>query len=705
MTHDVQHAKDAIANNPNVPLSVLLAHPNKKWTPEAREYIQQLMTPPNGKSSTPVVESPLMIAALDCVARGWFVFALGERAKEPDSDFSPHGFNSSTNEAATVRQIWTVKPNANYGIDLGRSGLTVLDFDSGRPPAELNLPVTLQVSTSRGTHVYYAGTVKQSKMQLNGTSLGDVKSGGGYVLGPCCIHPSGAVYTVVVSAPVARVPLLDAVRPEKKPVDASVNGEKIPRGQHDNELHRIAGKLRGIGLEEEAIYDALVEICEKRCEDYGSDYLDMCRKHAHNSAEKYAVNPPDLVLNQQPSNSAPTPSQGIENSTEITPEILAKEFPAYDGTEPPELPMLVQGFMPKGVGFLGSLSGVGKTWVALSISKALTTGLPLWGVFPVKQKTAVLYLIPEASDLSFKRRLAAMRITQEKTLFRFRTITQGQTRPLSDKLTIAMVQELRKGGRDVLVVVDTAVRFFNGGDENQAKENNLVIDSDMLRSMGADVLFLHHSPKATKDAADLTLENTLRGSGDFGAMSDYVYGFRRDESLYSQGEGPEEVEVVCVKPRDFEPPLPFRLQFKRRPKHGEGAAGMISVIDETHDLRYIGNRDAKDNHAAMLATIFKENPSVALGDLAAALGIRKEHVKNFCKKHGWKQVEEMVPDAKGRLVKKRRWSNSLVMFHQVEVKDGDQGQPPQTEPGDVAANTISFEPATVPDEDPSQVAF
>ena len=66
-------------------------------------------------------------------------------------------------------------------------------------------------------------------------------------------------------------------------------------------------------------------------------------------------------------------------------EVLDKEFPAYDGTEPDGLPMLIEGFMPKGVGFFGSLSGTGKTWVGLSVAKALTSGMPLWGVFPVKE--------------------------------------------------------------------------------------------------------------------------------------------------------------------------------------------------------------------------------------------------------------------------------------------------------------------------------
>src|SRR6266571_1398051 len=63
---------------------------------------------------------------------------------------------------------------------------------------------------------------------------------------------------------------------------------KIPRGSHDAELTRIAGKLRHDGMEENAIAAALVEICEKRCEDYGPDYKAMCAKIAH-SVCRYPV--------------------------------------------------------------------------------------------------------------------------------------------------------------------------------------------------------------------------------------------------------------------------------------------------------------------------------------------------------------------------------------------------------------------------------
>jgi len=235
----------------------------------------------------------------------------------------------------------------------------------------------------------------------------------------------------------------------------------IPHGQIHLWLVKRAGALREYGLTPEEIEPILLRMAYAECELPLDD--SKIRQVARSMANYEQGQDKSLLL-----------TQGLEsNPVEITTELLAKEFPAYDGTEPEELPMLIQGFMPNGVGFFGSLSGTGKTCVGLSVAKALTSGMPLWGMFPVQRKSAVLYLIPEASDASFKRRLGKMRIAQDKTLFRYRTITQGTTRPLSDPMTVAMIQQLG-ATRDVLVIVDTAVRFFRGGDENAAKENNLV---------------------------------------------------------------------------------------------------------------------------------------------------------------------------------------------------------------------------------------
>jgi hypothetical protein len=58
----------------------------------------------------------------------------------------------------------------------------------------------------------------------------------------------------------------------------------------------LALKLRMCGMEEESLYNTLVEVIEKRFEGYGADYCKMARKHAHNTCVKFpAVDPTDGV--------------------------------------------------------------------------------------------------------------------------------------------------------------------------------------------------------------------------------------------------------------------------------------------------------------------------------------------------------------------------------------------------------------------------
>jgi hypothetical protein len=249
--------------------------------------------------------TPLLNTAVACARLGWYIFPLGEKSKVTDATLAPHSHKSASNDEKQIIEWWTKSPNANIGIDLGRSNITVLDFDKGEPPAELNLNGALRVKTGRGTHVYFAGKSDQFKMYFNGQHIGEVKSDGGYVLAPNSVHPDGPVYTVVAGE-IEPVPegLLDRLRGERK-APPTMQGDRIPRGSHDDELTRIAGRLRHDGLEEEAIYNAIVEVCEKRCDNYGTDYKEMCRKIAGSVCRYEVGKNTELALNQKPT--APEP--------------------------------------------------------------------------------------------------------------------------------------------------------------------------------------------------------------------------------------------------------------------------------------------------------------------------------------------------------------------------------------------------------------
>ncbi len=91
----------------------------------------------------------------------------------------------------------------NIGIVTGAvSGVIVLDVDSADGEAELTrngVPETPCAKTSNGRHLYFkhpGGTVSNFVKRLPGL---DLRGDGGYVVAPPSTHPSGAVYSWLVS--------------------------------------------------------------------------------------------------------------------------------------------------------------------------------------------------------------------------------------------------------------------------------------------------------------------------------------------------------------------------------------------------------------------------------------------------------------------------------------------------------------------------
>jgi hypothetical protein len=104
-----------------------------------------------------------------CVARGWKIFPLQPRQKNPAT---PHGFKDATNDLEQINRWWTENTNYNIGVACGESNLTVLDFDSdtgySQYIAQASLPETFAVKTSRGIHKYFSGTTASGNLLVSG---------------------------------------------------------------------------------------------------------------------------------------------------------------------------------------------------------------------------------------------------------------------------------------------------------------------------------------------------------------------------------------------------------------------------------------------------------------------------------------------------------------------------------------------------------
>ena len=304
---------------------------------------------------------------------------------------------------------------------------------------------------------------------------------------------------------------------------------------------------------------------------------------------------------------------------------------------------VIQNVLPVGVSVVTGMPKEGKSFLAQSFIKAITTGQPWLGRvgFEVPEPLPVLFLAAESGDAGLKLRCEKFRITKDKSRFICRTLTQGMVELNDPKL-----EELVKAMKPY-IILETLVRFGDGEDEDDAKEaSRLAKMVFRLLAWGAKgVLALHHSRKDLK-RGPVDLEKSVRGSGDYSAMADAIWVLVRDENLHQKGKGPNEINLSGWG-RDFNP-YPMRLALtKKAPKDLPAsvitfAPGIVSIIDETGDLAWVDkvaadaaagptDQDTKER----LEQIVRDNPAATSEDLAKAVGKAAWEVKAALKGMGY----------------------------------------------------------------------
>jgi 5S rRNA maturation endonuclease (ribonuclease M5) len=303
-------------------------------------------------------------------------------------------------------------------------------------------------------------------------------------------------------------------------------------------------------------------------------------------------------------------------------------FKAKSEMDAGEMKFLIDGFLPEGVTFFGARSGSGKTWFCLSMAKALTTGEKFLGHFGVQERVNVVYLIPESGERSFRGRLDSMGISDER--FLCRTMRDGLLK-LDDPLLLRAIRELKP-----VVFLDTAIRFSEAESENDASQNASGMAGAVFNLLAAGaqaVVGVHHAPKDVAKK-DMTLENTLRGSGDLGAMCDSVYALKILDKQTLR------VQVENVKARDFEPVPMFSIQ--GRPFINETQNfGLLASIEEP-----VFQKKENENKNRFLKAI-EAQPYATFTELEDILDMSRRSIQRLAAGCGWE---------KNRL---ERWSNSV----------------------------------------------
>lgn len=559
----------------------------------------------------------------------------------------PNWQNAATRDPAVVATWAAEDPHYNCAVVGKPDGLWLFDDDEDVLGEYALFYGTLQTyrvrSVSGGTHLYFRQNDASRQMgniggkNEFGQETWSARVNNRYVISAGSVaHPNNdptqplVVYKAidpnasVIEAPESFIEFLKekhASTANRKTIH--IESGKVLEGGRNNYLTMKAGRLRFDGAETEEIESALQRMNDSVC----SPPLESDEVHtiaASIGSKPYrddtcliGDNPAGFAVEKADS---PNWRQHLRSVTEL---------------DEGEIRMLIEAFLPEGTTFIGGLPGEGKTLLALSIAKALTTGKNFLGRpdFTVPEIMPVLYLIPEVGGRAFRKRCEKFHIPDDPNLFLCRTISEGTTLQLDDPIVLEAVRAMKP-----VVFLDTVVRFNQSTDENAAAQNKMLVDSIIgLRQAGArSVIGLHHSTKAMRKEG-ISLESVLRGTGDLAACCDAVYGLLRDDFVYAKNTGPNEIEVECAKARDYDAPIPFRIAASRRVDSNVIgiARGIVSNIDEYGDFRVVSDEGSQDVIAEMLIRLVKEDGAITIGELAKATKLTPWVVRKTLTFRGW----------------------------------------------------------------------
>lgn len=560
----------------------------------------------------------------------------------------PNWQDKCTRDLSVVAKWAEENPNYSVAVVGKPDGLWLFDDDEnvlGEYESTHEPIKTYRVrSVSGGTHLYFKQTDASRKMgnisgkNEQGQETWSARVHNRYVISAGSVaHPDNdrekplAYYqaidlTAPVEAPDSFIEFLEEKAASKQTAPAAaVVGGMVLEGGRNTYLFQKGVTLRHAGAELSEIEPVLLRMNAEMC---SPPLADSEVRTIAGSAARYEEDRV-LLTNGRPFGGPTPPDQGdIAN--------WRHQFRAVGELEKGEVRMLIDGFLPEGTTFIGGLPGEGKTLFALSMAKALTTGDDFLGDFRfhVPKVVPCLYLIPEVAGRAFRQRCERFRIPDDPNLFLCRTISEGATLLLDNPLVLEAVKAMRP-----VVFLDTVLRFNEAEDENAASQNKaLVEDLIRLRHAGAvSIVGLHHSTK-NMHKEGMSLETVLRGTGDLAACCDAVYGLLRDEPLYDHNRGPNEIEVACVKPRDFEPPAPFRIAASRRAEKSSvigTALGIVSNIDDFGDFLPVSEQESQKALGSMLGKLVTDDPAITLAELAKSTKISIWVIRQALKREGW----------------------------------------------------------------------
>jgi hypothetical protein len=279
---------------------------------------------------------------------------------------------------------------------------------------------------------------------------------------------------------------------------------------------------------------------------------------------------------------------------------------------------VVHGLIPaRGITIIAGEAGAGKTWLALTLARAMTFGEDFLG--RQTRKAQVLYLDRE-NPLSLVRDRLQVLFGGPSEFRPWGLWCPDEPPVIGDP---RLLEFARKGP---VLIVDSMIRFHTA-DENSATEMAPVMASIReLATVGASVVVLHHKPKSETSA--------YRGSSDIVAGADTAFALAKRDGL---------LELRTIKNR-FASEVTIKVE-------ADFATGAFAVVGTPE----LGCGAAVDR----LADTIRSSPGLTQNDVIKQCGMKRHRAIELLRQH------------EGKLWHRKDGANRSLRYYPIQVDPND----------------------------------
>lgn len=273
-----------------------------------------------------------------------------------------------------------------------------------------------------------------------------------------------------------------------------------------------------------------------------------------------------------------------------------------------------------GIHFITAPPGGGKTWAAIDLVRAVTTGTK-WLDHKIAKRCPILYWNEEMGAAPFYRRLKDMGVESTG----FHAIQREGIRIDSDIHLPQVVDYIRRNDIRVLVI-DTFVRCHSKDENDNTQMAQLFGRFKAILDAGAAVVCLHHHRKTSSTIGSPVAHEAMRGAGEIAAQADLVAAIEKTEEGY---------KFRVTKHRHLEddavPEFGFRIEkddagFLRLEQYD------LEMPQEVTTLANAGRngQDRVESLSQEFVAFIRQNPGCSQNQIAIACGgDTKLHQKAF----------------------------------------------------------------------------